>query len=424
MLIGSLAKAGYQWVVLLILVRTMGPSSVGKYGLAMGFVLPIKMFSSLQLNRLQATDSNHSFAFSDYMGLRLCTTVLAFGAILAGSLYFLSDIETRWIALALTFQLAALGILEVYFGLYSQSHRVDLIGKANTLVSVSMLVLTSVLLLAGMNMALALFLGSSTIVAVAILFVLPMGRVLLDRIPGEGGNSRPRFKTDVQRRLIRIALPIGIVVLLVSLTSNVPRYFLAAFSDSFHLGIFVALMSLLSAGTLFTDSLGQTASPKISWLHAQGRKSETCDFLISTTRNGVLFSIAIMICTWFAGPFVVEKIYGPAYSSNRFVLLCVAAIFSFQLISRFIDIFLTSARIVDLNAISAGVSLLAVCLLSWWLVPIYGISGAAFSLVAAALLRFALLGVLTIRYILGWREHDTNQSPSGVNGWVPPKLQA
>ena len=54
-------------------------------------------------------------------------------------------------------------------------------------------------------------------------------------------TARPRFESPVLLRLVRLALPLGLVMLLLSLNSNLPRYVIEQHLGERESGIFAAL---------------------------------------------------------------------------------------------------------------------------------------------------------------------------------------
>src|SRR5206468_11167275 len=78
---------------------------------------------------------------------------------------------------------------------------------------------------------------------------------------GSQANARAvrlNWNSHDMLRLLRMALPLGIISMLSSLNSSVPRYFVEAHSGSAELGIFSAIASLISAGSLVVSAFGQS----------------------------------------------------------------------------------------------------------------------------------------------------------------------
>ena len=71
----------------------------------------------------------------------------------------------------------------------------------------------------------------------------------------------PRCSLSISFRLAKLALPLGLTMMLISLNSNVPRYFIRNHAGSRVLGFFAAIASLMIAGNLVINAAGQTVLP-------------------------------------------------------------------------------------------------------------------------------------------------------------------
>ena len=60
------------------------------------------------------------------------------------------------------------------------------------------------------------------------------------------------------------ALPVGLVLMLISLSVNVPRYFISHHHGQRELGVYSAIANLMVAGTMVMTALGQAASPRLA----------------------------------------------------------------------------------------------------------------------------------------------------------------
>src|SRR5260370_28668731 len=73
-----------------------------------------------------------------------------------------------------------------------------------------------------------------------------------------GFKVRLEWNSGEMLTLLRMALPLGIISMLISLNLSIPRYFVEVHSGSAELGIFSAIASLLTAGNLVVSAFGQS----------------------------------------------------------------------------------------------------------------------------------------------------------------------
>src|SRR5262249_16914973 len=104
---------------------------------------------------------------------------------------------------------------------------------------------------------------------VLLQFDIPNGAALL----GSRRALAPRLRAASIFRMPRAALTLGIVTMLMSLTTNIPRYFLEHERGPKELGIFVGLAYISTAANLVVGSLGAAVTARLSSLHAKGELS-------------------------------------------------------------------------------------------------------------------------------------------------------
>jgi len=192
-------------------------------------------------------------------------------------------------------------------------------------------------------------------------------------------------RTSRIRQLVRTSIPLGLLLLLGSLTVNVPRYFIQHFSGESELAIFAAIGYLIVAGNLVINALGQSATPRLARLFAQRKYQEFRDLSMSLVKLGAGVGIFGVIGAFVAGPQFLRQFYGPEYSNNsRIVLLLMisAAIGYFYV---FLGTTLSSMRCFNVQLPIHVGTLILLVLLCAVLVPRFGATGAASSMIVASI---------------------------------------
>ena len=402
-LVGNIVYAACQWGMLVVLAKMGSPVMVGQFALGLAVTAPIIMFANLQLRAVQATDARQEFLFGDYLGLRLVTTILAL-AVIAGVVIFSGyRSETAFVIMAVGIAKAFESISDVFYGRLQQYERMDRIAK-------SMMIKGPLSLLA---LGVGVYFTKSTLwgaVGLAIAWALVLisydmrSRVMLQGrgtgaadVAAAGGNRatlKPRWSNKTSFSLIKLSLPLGIVMLLISLNTNIPRYFIEHYLGERELGIFAAIAYLMVAGSMVINALGQSASPRLAKYYAAAEAKAFRHLLGKLIAISALLGVAGVALVGVVGEAILKMIYRPEYAQHVdvFLLLMIAAALGF--IASFLGYAMTAARYfkvqTPLFAMVAAVSALA-CL---WLVPLYGLRGAAIALVIAAAVQ--LLGSLAI----------------------------
>jgi O-antigen/teichoic acid export membrane protein len=266
--LGNVVYAGCQWVMLVVLAKLGTPEMVGQFTLGLAVTAPVMLLCNLQLRAIQATDIQGQYQFVDYFSLRLATTILALvliaGVILLGGYQG----NTAWVILTMGIAKAIESISDIFYGFLQQQERMDRI-------AISMMG-KGVLSIVGLSIAIYLtrnvVWGTMGLVAawaiVLIWYDVPNSHTL-PRILEKKSLDCPSLLTlkSPTKTLLRLSwtsLPLGFVMMLISLNTNLPRYFIERYLGQRELGIFAAMAYLQVVGTTVIAALGQSASPRLA----------------------------------------------------------------------------------------------------------------------------------------------------------------
>ncbi|GGL75102.1 hypothetical protein GCM10010840_11500 [Deinococcus aerolatus] len=380
-LAGNIVYAACQWGMLVLLARLASPDIVGQYSLALAVSAPIYMALNLQLRGVQATDAAQEFHFGDYLILRLITTVLALFVLAV----LIKDYaaEVRLVIGLIGISKAFESISDVLYGRMQARERMDIIARS-TLIKGPLSLLTLLLgfLWGGLpGAAAALAIGWLLLL---LAYDLPNARRLSTAQDLQMGG------TSVMWRLFKVALPLGVVMGLLSLSANIPRYEIESTLGTSALGVFSALAYLMVALGVVVSAVGQAASPRLARHAADDEISAFWQLLQRMLLGGLLIGLAGIVGAALFGQSILRLLYGAVYAQDLplFIWLMVAAAVSY--LAAFMGFGMTAARRfreqVPLFALMAGL----LWLLSQWLVPEYGLVGAAWATLAANI--FQLMG--------------------------------
>ena len=364
-LAGNIFYAACQWGILAVLAKTAEPRTVGEFALALALSAPVFLFANLQIRAIQSTDTTGDLSLGDYLGLRLLTTsaALLLLAVLASGYRG----EMTWVILAVAAAKAFEAVSDVFHGDLQRRERMDVVALY--------LALKGSLAVAAVAIAIRIF-GrvSSAAVSMACVFALVLfaveSRFRIARV-------RPRFRLAAFRTLIMMALPLGLSMMLISLNTNIPRYFVEHSLGLAPLGIFAALSYLAVGGATIVNAVGLAATPRLARHFASGERR---DFLRLVGQLGGV-SAALGVCGVAAlvviGRPLLAMIYGPVYALHLDIAIWVMTAATLSYIASAMGYGLTAARCfswqLPLFAIVAGVTAAA----SLVLIPRYALMGAA-----------------------------------------------
>lgn len=391
-MMGNTVYVGTQWGILVLLARLGNPEAVGQFSLGLAVTAPVMLLASLQLRAVQATDAKLQFHFGDYAGLRIIMTALAalVICIISGALYRGATAATI-AAFALSKGIESFS--DVFYGQWQQRERMDLIAKS--------LMLRGGLGLTAVAVSFAIFhtiwgvvcFMSAAWAVVFVFFDLPHGIGIARQMRQ---SIMPRFSAIRMKQLFRISLPLGIVTMLISFNSNVPRYMISHFRGERELGIFSALSYILLGGTMIVNALGQSATPRLAVYAAQGKAREFSQLLYRLLLIGVALGACGLLVALVAGRQIISLIYGQEYAQSHELLpwLMVAAAFGY--LSSFSGYGLTAARHFKVQVPLFSIITVLTLALCYFLVQMNGSVGAAKALTVASLVQMTAIIVILL----------------------------
>jgi O-antigen/teichoic acid export membrane protein len=409
-LAGNATYVAAQWAMLVVLAKIGTPQMVGQFALGLAISAPLIMFSNLELRAVQATDAIRRYRFGDYLVLRISATTLALSALVVIVLVVGYRGQTALTILVVGVAKAFESVSDLFYGLFLQYEHVDRMAKS--------LLIKSPLSLGGLG--LGVYLTNSVvggacglvIVWAILLFGYDVrnGRRILKTAHRESSGPMlghadpntepgPRGMIGRLRDLAWLALPLGIVGLLVNLYPNIPRYFVQEYSGASALGIFATMAYTVVAGIKIVDSLAQSVGPRLAGHHAVGNEARFRTVMFKAVGIGLSFGAAGVLLVLVAGPEILTLFYGKEYAGYPGVFLLLAIAGAIECVATFQYWTITAARRfaiqIPLYGLVACTSIVA-CV---WLVPSTGLRGAAVACVLAAAVRLCG-GLGIIAYVL------------------------
>lgn len=376
--VGNIIYATCQWGMTIALAKIGSPEMVGEFALALAITAPIILFTGLHLRAVQATDAQQAYHFSDYLALRLLTMFLAFlvisGVIWVGGY----NREIKWIILLIGLAKAFEAISDIFYGLFQQQERMDRIAKSMvirgflSLIALIVAVLTTHMVWAGAA-ALAI-----TWLAVLMLYDIPNGARILGI--SRSAELGPRWHLPTLLRLTRISYPLGLTMMLISLNTNIPRYFVEHYWGQRDLGFFAAIAYLIITGSIVVNALGQSASPRLAKYYASENKQLFFYLLLRLIGIGIILGVLGVMISLFWGEEILTLLYRPEYAQLSHVLVWAMVAAALSYVASFLGYAITAAHYFIIQPAIFGAVAMVNGLFSHLLIPSYGPLGAAWAL--------------------------------------------
>lgn len=376
---GNALYAACQWGMLSVLAKAGSPAIVGQFALGLAIAAPVFMFTNLQLRAVQATDARSEFEFADYFTLRVLASLAGLLAVATVAWYLRYDLATRLVVLLVGVSKAVESLSDVVAGLLQKHERLDQ-------VSISLIVRGGLSLAAfGLTFLRTHSLPAAVLAMVvvwSVVFVIyDVSRVLL--VAGRGEHFF-RLRRIQFRRLAVVSVPLGVVMALISLNVNIPRYILVKYLGEADLGIFASMAYILAAVNLIVNALGQSAAARLARMFAAGDISGFRIIMKKLMLVGLAILVSGPLLAALFGRPLLTALYRPEYGQNISVFAVMMLTAGISTMASFLGYGATAARSFHAQVPAVGLSTLTATLLSFVLVPRFGLMGAAEALLAAA----------------------------------------
>ncbi|MDX1968699.1 MAG: hypothetical protein SFV23_16100 [Planctomycetaceae bacterium] len=387
-LAGSIADFLGQGGLFVVLSRLTSPEVVGHFAGALALSSPVFMLSSLQLRSLLLSDVAREYRLGDAAFVRSLTVVIA-SAISLALAWILGATPALFMALLgiVCFKssdaLAELSVAQFQreglfkWATYQQLARAAAILVTGTVAAWQFRSASCVALAAATGSLLA-----------ASLILYQVRRPGTPRRTSEAGlrppeltleSLRPRYSPKVLKKLILGGLPLGVVMMLFSLLSSVPRLYLEKTHGSTELGLF-AVCGFVSAGAMMVvNAACQPATQRLALLYASGRIREYFRLLGRLMILAGLMGGVLVVGAALFGELVLAKLFGPNYAGQSVVLLWQLASTAVAFVTACLGTAATSAHRFAPQTIVMSIAVATCAIACACLVPIFGAEGAAAS---------------------------------------------
>ena len=416
MLAGNLVYAACQWGFLVVLSKLGNPQMVGRFVFGLAVTAPIVLFTNLSLRQILATDVASRYRFGHYIALRLAgsglaATVIAVVVAVAG---FGSGagIAVLLVGLAKLFESGS----DIIYGWLQSRERMSRIGRS--LIYRGTLSVIALALGTGLTGRLE---GGLSALALAWLAVL-----LVHDLPAAGRACsapagihvlRPIWDGGALVALTGLALPLGLSSLVVTLTAQMPRYFVKSWLGEYELGLFGAMAYISTAGVGVVIALGQAASPRIARLHLDGEPRGLYRLLGRLLLMPLALGTGGIVAAWLLGRELLTVLYREEYAERPEVFLWLMIGAAFLYLHSFLNYPLIAFRLMRLKLVVELCGGVLLMLLLFRLVPDDGLVGAAMAMLATSAAIAAVKGLAVWRGIAQTGKTGPRRSPGDVAEW-------
>lgn len=383
--VGNMVYAACQWGILVTLTKLGSPEMVGQFTLGLAVTSPVFLFSNLQLRTLMATDAKQEYHFGDYLGLRLVTVFLALLVILGLTFAVGYHENTALIILIFGLAKAIESISDIFYGFLQQHERMDRIAKSMIMKGLlSLMAVGSAIYFTGNVVWAVVALCAAWVLILLGYDIFSHNLIKIHRLHIHSDNNvrkirfeaQPRWHLKKLTKLILLGLPLGFVMMLISLDGNIPRYFIESYLGQRELGIFAAIAYLQVASNTLVLALGESAVPRLAKYYASSNHLAFRKLVLKLISIVTLLGIGGVLVAVVGGQQILSLIYKPEYAenSNLFVGIMVAAAIGY--IASIFGYAATARQQIRYQPVILGAVGIVSLITCFYLIPIYGLWGA------------------------------------------------
>jgi O-antigen/teichoic acid export membrane protein len=369
---GNAANGLSQWAVLSVIAKLGSAEMLGEYALAAAVTLPVAMLAHLNMRAVLATDVKGAHSFADYRAARLIANAAAALAFVTFSLAKGGLVGAAIFLLGISLLIE--NTSDLLYAVMQRRDRMDLIAK-------------SMILRSGLSMVFvagAVWLLRDVASACAGLLLSRLATLIL--VDRRYGQTEAGVRHDPWA-VLRVSLPLGFTLLLISLTTNVPRYAIEHFLGTRELGIFAAVASFVALGSTFVNAMGQSVLTRLAKHfatrdYARMRRAawQLAAFTFALSFVGTALAV-------FVGRPVLRLLYRPEFAEYNQVLAVILAAAGFGWTAAMLGYVTTGMRMFKAQTVLVAAAAATSALVSYASVPSLGLYGGALAIGTAGLVQ-------------------------------------
>jgi len=376
-LAGNVIFAACQWGMLISIAKLGTPAMVGQFALGLAVAAPVFMLTGLQLRTVLATDTRNEYRIGHYVAPRMLGTAVGLILVLTFALASHCRRDTAMVVLMVGVAKAVETLSDIIYGLWQKYERFDRIAIAMIGRGIGSVAIMAVVLHSTHNIAVAC--GATALYWLVWLAVYEYrgARSLLSRVsPGE--ELRTEWDMWKIRQLVMLSLPLGVVMLLISVNTNIPRYFVEHYCGEAALGYFAAMTYAFVAGNTVISAMGQCAMPRLA-RHFDSNRPEFARLLKKMLLLGAVLGALGIGAALLFGPTFLRLAYRTDYAqySSVFTWLMVSAAVAY--VGSMLGYGMTAARVFRPQVPLFVAATASTALGCWLLIPRLGLAGGAYA---------------------------------------------
>jgi O-antigen/teichoic acid export membrane protein len=405
-LTGSMFLKVISFIYTILIARMFTQEDIGTFGLALSIIYLTSIFSDLGLNSAFGRYIPYYLGKGQKQNINILlkTSYIWSGTLsilLSFLLFFSASIITGFYnipALLSTMQFMAFFLLvNTFFSLNTQFltglKKIKQVAFIQNVQNLIKLIITVVLFfLLG---AKAYVLAAAFTVSYFFTAVLSFWYVFseLKRLTMIDVKATLHEQLSILKELVPFGLMLATASGLWSILSYVDKIMIGALlpNAASSIGVYFIAVSLGGLVLLFPISLLSIFLPVVSEMYGGNKRNEMLQISTSALRWTIFLAVPITLTLLAFPEYLLQMFFGAAYSQGALVLIIFSLGLFVRVLSYVHGTLLASMRIVKVELFAVALATMVNIVMNWFLIPIYGIEGAA---IASTISFFVVTGML------------------------------
>ena len=315
----NLLYALSSWAQLSLVAKFLDGITLGNYTLAIAIVTPLYLLTNMQLRSLIVTDHQDKYNIREYYSFRFVSNVILF--VVAAVIGLCIQASDLIVLLLFTLVKIIESNTDVVNSFFQKEERMIYVTKSVGLRSVFGFV----------GMFIGVFFWENIYIGLALnVCFTGLSYLLYDRKKGHLDKWRFKdIKINTLKNIFLVAYPLGIVIFIISLNSNISKFFLEKYLGTELQGVYSSVSYLLIIGTFVCNAVGQSFTPRLSRYFQDNKIKEFKNlknkFIIFNFSVGLL----AIVFTFFLGDFVLRILFNAeiAKYNGLFIIVMISGLF-------------------------------------------------------------------------------------------------
>lgn len=377
-----------QFLLIIVMTKQFGTEQVGVYSSSVALILPLITFMGLNLQAIQLTDIENKYSLAD------CYTIRAVGSLITVAIVIvIALVKGNGTAAMMVTVIVLVRQISVLFSETAMNYYIKngYFGKyAVSIISRSVISVVLFNISAQLTHSLIISLVMYCCVWVIIFFILDCKSA---KVFEAFKNYRP--VKDTLHSLVIISLPLACVSSINILYNSIPKYFIEFHLGMDVLGVFSASSYISLIGGLFVSGITLTFATQLAKIYRKRNIKKFIHIVIIQELFIILLCILVYLGFYLFGDIILPIIFTRYFLQYLDVILLLIIATGFSFTASVLGTACTSMRQNGEQLAIAITCILALSASCYFLVPLYELKGAAYSMLITYVTKnFALLLVL------------------------------